>query len=96
MVANDMSRSDEKTAEDKRTESRIGCSEDVVFTVRGKSYKGLMRDMSMGGFFIHSNVKIPLGTELQIEFYSSMKRGNVNFIGVVAWVSERGFGVKIA
>ena len=92
-----------KTAEDLRTEPRLGTRLKVVFNTEDSFYKEYSTNLSFGGMFVRSKKKPPLRTRLEISFGLPNKE-EINVVAEVIHVvdaeksenlnCEEGFGVR--
>ncbi len=60
----------------------------VEFSVQGRFYDGLIKNISKGGVFIETSGMFSVGQEISLYF------GKENITSTVIWVDPKGFGVK--
>lgn len=79
--------------EEKRVHPRVPCSVLVDYAMHDQTYRDVIRNISVGGAFIES-CEIPLGPELTMVFSLHDDEASIKLRGEVAWVGQRGIGVK--
>lgn len=79
--------------EEKRVHPRVPCSVIVDYATYDQAYRDVIRNISVGGAFIESG-ELPLGPELTMVFSLNDDEASIKLRGEVAWVSQRGIGVK--
>jgi Tfp pilus assembly protein PilZ len=60
----------------------------VEFSVQGRFYDGLIKNISKGGVFIETSGTFSVGQEISLYF------GKETIIGTVIWVDPKGIGLK--
>jgi len=80
---------------ERRANHRVKCSEDVTFQFNEETYKGLMQNMSEGGFYIETDVKPEKGASIVLNYYSMFCKSNITFHGIVTRSDDLGIGVKL-
>ena len=87
---------EEEGCVDLRKHERFGCTQEILFSVDNLVYRGVIRNVSMGGIFIESSIPISSGkdTRLTIENPESMKPELL--LGRIVHSTESGIGVEFA
>ena len=83
----------EKTLE-KRLYSREECFMPVNFAFEGKAYTEFIRNISNGGMYIESYMKIPAGKPITLTDTLPAK-GPVKCRAMVVWDNSEGIGVQL-
>ncbi|MFQ5484909.1 MAG: PilZ domain-containing protein [Desulfobacterales bacterium] len=83
------------TAKDRREYFRIFTSRLVTFTVKGRTYRGVVGNAGDDGVFITTRGHFSVGQEISMTFESPIF-GNKGRSGTIIWVGsqEKGIGVK--
>ncbi len=76
------------TTKDRREFARSLVDIPVEFSVRGRFYDGLIKNISKGGVFIETSGTFSVGQEISLYF------GKENIIGTIVWIGSQGVGVK--
>lgn len=81
---------------DLRRHERFGCSQEIFFSVDNLVYRGVIRNVSMAGIFIESDIPISSGkdTRLTIEDPGTMEPEFI--FGRIVRSTDSGFGVEFA
>jgi Tfp pilus assembly protein PilZ len=77
-----------------RENLRKPCLINSSFMIQDRKLKSYILDISIGGVFIESNAKFPVGQDLLLKFSLPHHPQPFTFSGKIAWSSTRGFGVK--
>ncbi len=77
-----------------RENLRKPCLIDASYRVQNQNFKSYILDISIGGVFIETNAKFPVGKELLMNFSLPNHPKPFAFSGKIAWNSGKGFGVK--
>ena len=80
---------------ERRANHRVTCAENVTFQFNEATYKGIMQNMSEGGFFIETEVRPEKGSTIVLNYYSMFCKSNITFHGIVTRADELGIGVKL-
>ena len=80
---------------DRRQEPRIHCCEEIDFSVEGKSYVGIVRDFSTGGFLIETKDAFAVGQGVHIEYFSPAENKTITMNGEIARLTSRGIGIHL-
>jgi Tfp pilus assembly protein PilZ len=84
----------EDTDASMRENLRKPCLINSSYMIRDRRFKSYILDISIGGVFIETNAKFPVGKDLQLKFSLPNHPQPFNFKGKIAWSSAKGFGVK--
>jgi hypothetical protein len=79
--------------EEKRVNPRVPCSIFVDYATQDQAYRDVIRNISVGGAFIES-CELPLGPEITMIFCLHDDEDSIKLTAEVAWISQRGIGVK--
>jgi CheY-like chemotaxis protein len=87
---------EENGCTDLRKHERFGCSQEILFSVDNLVYRGIIRNVSMGGIFIESSTPISSGkdTRLTIQDPESMEPEFI--FGRIVHSTDSGIGVEFA
>jgi Tfp pilus assembly protein PilZ len=77
-----------------RENPRKACLINANYRVQDRNFKSYILDISIGGAFIETNAKYPVGKDLLLKFSLPNHPQPFTFGGKIAWSSARGFGVK--
>lgn len=77
-----------------REDPRKPCLINAHYRVQDHNFKTYILDISIGGVFIETNAKFPIGKELMLDFTLPDHPQPFAFRGKIAWKSAKGFGVK--
>ena len=77
-----------------RENPRKPCLINAHYRVQDHNFKTYILDISIGGVFIETNAKFPIGKELMLKFTLPDHLQPFSFRGKIAWKSAKGFGVK--
>ena len=76
------------TTKDKRQKVRHAAHVPVDFSVQGRFYDGVIRNISKGGAFIKTSGTFSVGQDISFYF------GKENMDGTIVWIHPQGIGVK--
>jgi len=76
------------TTKERRKFARNSIDIPIDFTVQGRLYDGLIKNLSKAGVFIKTNGTFSVGQEISSYF------GKENMDGTIIWVHPQGIGVK--
>lgn len=80
---------------DKRVHPRVPFDANVTCEVRGgDNIPGRVKDISVGGVFIESEVPVAFGTEITIVVRLPNTKADTRLPGVIRWFNPGGFGVQ--
>ena len=77
-----------------RANLRKPCLIKAIYSVQDQKFKSYILDISIGGVFIESDAKFPIGKELLLKFSLPNHPQPFTFRGKIAWIGVKGFGVK--
>lgn len=77
-----------------RVKPRRPCLINANYSVQDRKFKSYILDISIGGVFIETNAKFPIGKELLLKFSLPNHPRPFAFRGKIAWNSAKGFGLK--
>jgi Tfp pilus assembly protein PilZ len=77
-----------------RENLRKPCLINSSYSIQDRKFKSYILDISIGGVFIETNAKFPVGQDLQLKFSLPNHTQPFIFKGKIAWSSAKGFGVK--
>ena len=79
---------------EKRKFPRKECSVPVGYAVLDEDYTALIENISYGGVFIDAAMALDIGQEILLNLQLTEDTQPFTVIGVVAWHSPKGMGVK--
>jgi hypothetical protein len=77
-----------------REKPRKPCLIDANYIVQDRKFKSYILDISIGGVFIETDAKFPIGEELLLKFSLPDHPQPFAFRGKIVWKSAKGFGLK--
>ena len=77
-----------------RENPRKPCLINAGYRIQDRNFKSYILDISIGGVFVETNAKFPIGKDLLLKFSLPNNPQPVTFSGKIAWSSAKGFGVK--
>ena len=77
-----------------REHPRKPCLINANYSIQDHTYKSYILDISIGGVFIESDAKFPVGRDVLLTFSLLNHPQPFTFTGKIAWSSAKGFGVK--
>jgi len=77
-----------------REQPRKPCLISASYKIHDHTYKSYILDISIGGVFIESSAKFPVGKDVLLRFLLLNQQQPFTLSGKIAWSSSRGFGVK--
>ena len=80
---------------EKRQHQRFACYEEVVLTVNGQSYSGVMLNISNGGFFVLTDLPFSPGDIVELSYFSRSKGNAVTYDGRIVRREHSGIGIQI-
>ena len=80
---------------EKRQHRRFACYEEVVLTVKNKSYSGVMLNISNGGFFVLTNLPFSPGDPVELSYFSRSKGDAITYDGTIVRRETSGIGIQI-
>ena len=77
-----------------REHPRKPCLINANYRIQDRTYKSYILDISIGGVFIESSAKFPVGKDVLLKFSLLNRQQPLSFNGKIAWSSSKGFGLK--
>ena len=84
----------EETEPSMRENLRRVCLIKADCRIKGDSFRSYMLDISIGGVFIETNERVPVGETILLNFTLPTFSHPVALPGKIAWSGPQGFGVK--
>jgi Tfp pilus assembly protein PilZ len=84
----------EETGTSMRENPRKPCLINANYRIQGQDFKSYILDISIGGVFIETEDRIPVGRQLMMKFSLPNVEAPFTLSGQVAWNGPQGFGVK--
>ena len=84
----------EETEPSMRENPRRACLINADCRIKGDSFRSYMLDISIGGVFIETNERVPVGETILLNFTLPTLSHPVALPGKIAWSGPQGFGVK--
>ena len=80
---------------EKRQHQRFACYEEVVLTVNGHSYSGVMLNISNGGFFVLTHLPLSPGDSVEVSYFSRTRHDAITYDGTIVRRETSGIGIRI-
>ncbi len=77
-----------------RENLRKPCLINASYSVQDRKFQSYILDISIGGVFIETDTKFPIGKELLLKFSLPDQPQSFTFKGKIAWNNAKGFGLK--
>ena len=84
----------EETETSMRENARKPCLINANYLIQDRNFKSYILDISIGGVFIETNEKLPVGQRIVLKFSLPNYSKQFIFNGKIAWSGPRGFGVQ--
>lgn len=84
----------EGTEPSMRENPRKSCLINADYRVKGNSFRSYILDISIGGVFIETNERVPVGEKITLNFSLPNLAQPFTMAGKIAWSGPQGFGVK--
>jgi len=84
----------EETETSMRESARKPCLINANYIIQDRNFKSSILDISIGGVFIETNEKLPVGQDMVLNFSLPNYSKQFTFNGKIAWSGPRGFGVQ--
>lgn len=84
----------EETETSMRENPRKPCLINANYAIEDRNFKSYILDISIGGVFIETDEKLPVGKKMTLKFSLPNHPQPFTFTGKIAWNSPRGFGLK--
>jgi Tfp pilus assembly protein PilZ len=79
---------------DKRSHARFPMNLDVTLIVGGERYSAHSRDVSLGGMFVYTNVRVPFGSNVLVELRLPALKDDIKLEAVARWHQDGGVGLS--
>jgi len=84
----------EETETSMRSNARKPCLINANYKIQNQTFKSYILDISIGGVFIETDQKFPVGKEMILKFSLPHHPQPFTLTGKIAWSSPRGIGLK--
>jgi uncharacterized protein (TIGR02266 family) len=84
----------EETGTSMRENPRKPCLINANYRIQDRKFKSYILDISIGGVFIETDQKLPVGNQMMLKFSLPNHTQPFTLKGKIAWSGPRGFGVK--
>ena len=84
----------EETESSMRENPRKACLLNANYSAKDRIFRSSILDISIGGVFIETNAKLPIGEKLHLKFSLPNHSQPFTFSGKIVWNNPKGFGVK--
>jgi uncharacterized protein (TIGR02266 family) len=84
----------EGTEPSMRENPRKSCLINANYRVQGNSFRSYILDISIGGVFIETSERVPVGETITLNFTLPSLSQPFTMSGKIAWSGPQGFGVK--
>jgi Tfp pilus assembly protein PilZ len=84
----------EGTEPSMRENPRKSCLINANYRIKGSTFRSYILDISIGGVFIETNERIPVGETIILNFSLPSQSQPFSMSGKIAWSGPQGFGVK--
>lgn len=84
----------EETEASMRENPRKSCLINAKYRIQDHTFKSYLLDISIGGVFIETDTRFPVGEKLLLKFSLPNRPLPFTLTGKVAWSSNKGFGVQ--
>ena len=84
----------EETEISMRENPRKPCLINANYKIQDQNFKSYILDISIGGVFIETNEKFPVGQKMMLKFSLPHHPQPFTLSGKIAWSSPRGFGLR--
>jgi len=84
----------EGTEPSMRENPRRPCLINADYRIKGNSFRSYILDISIGGVFIETSERVPVGEAILLNFTLPTFSHPVALPGTIAWSGPQGFGVK--
>lgn len=79
---------------DKRSHARFPMSLEVTIVVAGERYRAESRDVSLGGMFVFTDVKVPFGANVGVMLKLPALKEEISVEAVARWHQDGGVGLS--
>ena len=84
----------EETGASMREDPRKPCLINASYRIQDRNYQSYILDISIGGVFIETDERVPLGRQMLLKFSLPNQKQPFSFAGKIAWSGPKGFGVR--
>jgi len=84
----------EGTEPSMRENPRKSCLINANYRIQGSNFRSYILDISIGGVFIETNERVPVGETIVLKFTLPSLSQQFSLPGKIAWSGPQGFGVK--
>lgn len=84
----------EGTEPSMRENLRKSCLINASYTIRGRSFRSYILDISIGGVYVETSDRFTVGEPITLNFSLPDKGPPFAMRGVIAWSGPQGFGVR--
>ncbi len=84
----------EGTEPSMRENPRKSCLINADYRIQGSSFRSYILDISIGGVFIETSERVPVGENITLNFTLPSLSQPFTMAGRIAWSGPQGFGVK--
>ena len=84
----------EESGTSMRENPRKPCLINANYRIQDRNFKNYILDISIGGVFIETDQKLPVGKQMMLKFSLPNHSQPFTLNGTIAWSSPRGFGLK--
>lgn len=79
---------------DKRSHARFPMNIELTLIVGGERYSAQSRDVSLGGMFVYTNVRVPFGSNVQVVMKLPALKDEIQLEAVARWHQQGGVGLS--
>jgi c-di-GMP-binding flagellar brake protein YcgR len=79
---------------DKRSHARFPMNLEVTIVVAGERYRAESRDVSLGGMFVYTDVKVPFGANVGVMLKLPALKEEISVEAVARWHQDGGVGLS--
>ncbi len=84
----------EESGTSMRENPRKPCLINTHYRIQNRNFKNYILDISIGGVFIETDQKFPVGRQIMLKFSLPSHNQPFTLTGRIAWSSPRGFGLQ--
>jgi c-di-GMP-binding flagellar brake protein YcgR len=79
---------------DKRSHARFPLSIEITLIVAGERYRAQSRDVSLGGMFVYTDIKVPFGANVDVLLKLPALKDEITVGAVARWHQDGGVGLS--
>ena len=79
---------------DKRSHARFPMTLELTLIVAGERYSAQSRDVSLGGMFVYTNVRVPFGANVTVELRLPALKDDIKLEAIARWHQDGGVGLS--